>query len=147
MQKSKQKIVVSGINMVEGGIFTILDNCLQKLVEYDTKNDLEIYALVNDKSRFNYPSIQFLEFPKSKKYWITRLYYEYYYFKKLSNKLNIDIWFSLHDMTPNVQCAKQFVYCHNPCMFYKPSLKEWFLDYKMGVFSIFYKDDKYAAAQ
>lgn len=136
---TKRKIIISGINMVEGGIFTILDNCLQKLQQYNDNDVYEIIALVHDQSKFNYPKIQFIEFPKSKKFWIYRFYYEYYYFKKLSKKLDVDIWFSLHDMTPNVVCKKQFVYCHNPCMFYKPSLREWFLDYKMGVFGLFYK--------
>ena len=125
--------------MVEGGIFTILDNCLQKIEQYNHQNDFEIIALVNDISKFNYPTITFIEFPKSKKYWFYRLYYEYVYFKKLSKKLQPDVWLSLHDVTPNVVAKKQFVYCHNPNMFYKPSLKEWILDYKMGIFGIFYK--------
>ena len=125
--------------MVEGGIFTILDNCLQEIQKYNCDNKYDIIALVNNKAKFNYPEITFYEFPKSKKYWHFRLYYEYFYFRKLSKKWNPYIWFSLHDMTPNVVCEKQFVYCHNPNMFYKPSIKEWFLDYKMGIFGIFYK--------
>lgn len=139
MQMVKRRIIVSGINMVEGGIFTILDNCLQKLQQYNENDLYEIIALVHDKSKFNYSDIQFIEFPKSKKFWIYRIYYEYFYFKKLSKKLDADIWLSLHDMTPNVVCKKQFVYCHNPCMFYKPTLREWLLDYKMGIFGLFYK--------
>lgn len=135
----KQKIVISGVNMVEGGIFTILDNCLQKIEKYNEVKNYEIIALVHDKSVFNYPSITFFEFPKSKKYWIYRIYYEYFYFKQLSKKWQPYIWFSLHDITPNVICERQFVYCHNPNMFYKPSAKEWYLDYKMGIFGIFYK--------
>ena len=138
-QLSKRKIIISGINMVEGGIFTILDNCLQKIETYGELNNYEIIALVHDKSKFNYPFITFYEFPKSKKYWFYRVYYEYIYFKKLSRKWQPFIWFSLHDITPNVVCEKQFVYCHNPNMFYKTSIKEWFLDYKMGIFGIFYK--------
>ncbi len=139
MQISKPKIIISGINMVEGGIYTILDNCLQQIERYNEAKKYEIIALVHDKSKFDYPSITFYEFPKSKKYWIYRIYYEYYYFKKLSEKWQPLIWFSLHDITPNVVCEHQFVYCHNPNMFYKPSAKEWVLDYKMGVFGIFYK--------
>lgn len=136
---SKIKIVVSGINMVEGGIFTILDNCLQNFEYYNRNFDYEIIALVPDSSKFDYRNISFIEFPKSKKYWVLRFYYEYFYFKKLSKKLKADLWLSLHDMTPNVACKKQFVYCHNPNMFYKPTLKECFFDYKVGVFGLFYK--------
>lgn len=138
MQKSKT-IVISGINMVEGGIFTILDNCLQKISEYNSDSFLKIYALVNDKSKFNYPNIEYIEFPKSKKKWLNRLYYEYFYFKKLSKKLKPTIWLSLHDMSPNVICKKQFLYYHHPTTFYKATLKDWKFDYKIGLFSLFYK--------
>jgi glycosyltransferase involved in cell wall biosynthesis len=125
--------------MKEGGIFTILDNCLQQIALYNKEDEYKIIALVGDKSKFEYTNIEFLEFPKSKKNWLFRLYYEYYYFRKLSLKIQPDIWLSLHDMTPNVVCKNQFVYCHHPTIFYKPSFKDWKFDYKIGVFSIFYK--------
>ena len=132
-------IVLSGVNMVEGGIFTILDNCLQKISIYSQDKNLKIIALVNDKSKFNYPNIEYIEFPKSKKSWFMRIYYEYFYFKKISKKLQPDIWFSLHDVSPNVVAKKRFVYCHHPTVFYKPSLNDWKFNYKIGVFSILYK--------
>ncbi|TDD96190.1 glycosyltransferase [Flavobacterium cellulosilyticum] len=135
----KQIIVISGVNMVEGGIFTILDNCLQKIAIYAPNKNLKIIALVNDKSKFNYPNIDFIEFPKSKKSWLLRLYYEYFYFKKLSKEIKPDIWFSLHDTSPNVIAGKRFVYCHHPTVFYKPTFKDWKFNSKIGVFSILYK--------
>lgn len=125
--------------MKEGGIFTILDNCLQKMSDYAEDKDLEVIALVPDTSQFNYPNIEYIAFPESKKSWIKRLYYEYSYFKKLSNELKPDVWFSLHDMSPNVVAKKRFVYFHHPTIFYKSSLKDWKFDYKIGVFSILYK--------
>lgn len=139
---AQKTIVISGINMVEGGIFTILHNCLQRLAGYSREKDIKIYALVHDASVFQFDhasSITFIEFPKSKKNWLNRLYYEYVYFKKLSRQLQADVWFSLHDVTPNVSCKSQFVYCHNPSIFYKPSVKDWFREYKYGVFHLFYK--------
>ena len=128
--------------MVEGGVFTILHNCLEKLAKYSQNDDLRIFALVHNASNFDFEykdSIQFIEFSKSKKYWLNRLYYEYFYFKKLSKKLKPDIWLSLHDVSPNVICNNQFVYCHNSNMFYKPKLKDWILEPKVGLFAIFYK--------
>jgi len=125
--------------MVEGGIFTILDNCLQKISNYSKTKDLIVIALVNDKSKFDYPNIQYIEFPKSKKHWFLRLYYEYFYFKKFSKKIKPDVWFSLHDVSPNVVAKKRFVYCHHPTVFYKSTIKDWKFDYKIGVFSILYK--------
>jgi len=125
--------------MVEGGIFTILDNCLQKISNYSENKELKIIALVNDKSRFNYPNIEYIEFPKSKKSWFLRLYYEYIYFKKLSEAIQPDIWFSLHDVSPNVVAKKRFVYCHHATIFYKAKFKDWKFDYKIGLFSVLYK--------
>lgn len=139
---SKKTIVISGINMDEGGVFTIISNCLEKLAKYSQNNDLIVFALVHNVAIFNFEykeNIQFIEFPKSKKYWLNRLYYEYFYFKELSKKLKPDVWLSLHDVSPNVICDKQFVYCHNPNIFYKPNLKDWIFEYKVGVFSILYK--------
>ena len=132
-------IVISGVNMVEGGIFTILDNCLQKISGYSENKGIKVIALVNDKSEFNYPNIEYIEFPKAKKFWFLRLYYEYFYFKKLSNTIKPDVWLSLHDVSPNVVCKKRFVYCHHPTIFYKSTLKDWKFDYKIGVFSLLYK--------
>jgi hypothetical protein len=84
--KSK-KIVISGINMVEGGIFTILHNVLQEISIYADQHPIEVIALVHSKKGIEFPAIQYLEFPDSKKSWFKRLYYEYFYFKKLSKKL------------------------------------------------------------
>jgi len=132
-------LVISGINMVEGGIFTILDNCLCKISEYSENKNLKVIALVNDKSKFKYPNIEYIDFPYAKKSWFLRLYYEYFYFKKISKRINPDVWLSLHDVSPNVVAEKRFVYCHHPTVFYKPTFKDWKFDYKIGVFSILYK--------
>lgn len=135
----KIKIILSGVNMVEGGLLTIYKNCLMQISKYINNRDIEIIALVADKSVFNLQNIKFIEFPKSKKNWVFRLYYEFFYFKKISIQEKPDIWLSMHDTTPNVVCKKQFVYCHNPNMFYKPSLKDWKLEYKVALFYYFYK--------
>ena len=125
--------------MVEGGIFTILDNCLQKISDYSQNKEIKVIALVNDKSKFDYPNIEYIEFPKSKKSWFSRLYYEYFYFKKLSEEIKPDVWFSLHDVSPDVVAQKRFVYFHHPTLFYKATFKDWKFDYKIGVFSVLYK--------
>lgn len=114
-------------------------DCLVELEKYASDKDIKIIALVNSKSLFSIPNIEYIEFPKSKKAWISRLYYEYFYFKKLSKELNADIWFSMHDLSPNVIAKKRFVYCHNPSPFYQLSTKEWFYGFKIGLFSTFYK--------
>jgi glycosyltransferase involved in cell wall biosynthesis len=124
--------------MKEGGIFTILDNCLQRIETYNTNKELRVIALVADKTKFNYKNIHFVEFKNSKSSWFLRLYYEYFYFKTISKRLKPDTWISLHDTTPNVVCKNRYVYCHHPTIFYKSSFKDWKFDYKIGLFSKFY---------
>lgn len=134
----KQKIIISGINMVEGGIYTILHNVLQEISNYSNHHPIEVIALVHSKKGLEFPNIQFIEYPDSKKSWFKRLYYEYFYFKKLSKKLNPDIWLSLHDTTPRVVAKKQFVYCHHPTTFFSPGWNDWKFDFKIGVFHLLY---------
>lgn len=125
--------------MLDGGLLTIYQNCLNQLSQYILDKDIEVIALVGKKPLFEYQNIKIIEFPKSKKSWIFRIYYEYCYFKKLSKQLKPDIWLSMHDVSPFVICEKQFVYCHNPNIFYKPKLKDWLLEYKVGIFYYVYK--------
>jgi glycosyltransferase involved in cell wall biosynthesis len=134
----KRPIVISAVNLVEGGPLTILQACLEYL-SVNLSDEFEIIALVNDKKRFSYRNITYIEFPESKKSWISRLYYEYYYFGKLAKQFNPFLWLSLHDITPNVTANRLAVYCHNASPFYKLSFKEALVDPKFALFNIFYK--------
>lgn len=135
----KKTIVISGINMTNSGLLSIITDCLHHLSQYSIDKNIRIIALVHSKSLFDIPNIEYIEFPKSKKSWLLRLYYEYFHFKKLSKQLGADIWFSLHDISPRVEAKKRFVYCHNPTPFFKPTLKDWRLGFKICIFSLFYK--------
>ena len=133
-----KNIIVSAVNLTEGGTLTILRECLNFLSD-DLSEKYEIIALVNKKDCCFFENIKYLEFPKSKKKWINRVYYEYYYFRKLSKRLNPFLWLSLHDITPNVTTDRLAVYCHNPSPFYKLSFKEAMLDPKFALFNALYK--------
>ena len=137
---NKKTIVLSGINLIEGGPLTIYKECLKYLQE-NFLEEYRIIALVHDKSLFlEYKEkIEFIEFNDSKKSYLKRLYYEYIFFKKLSKKLKPYLWLSLHDMTPNVAADKRVVYCHNPMMFYKMTKEERKKSFKLFLFSKFYK--------
>ena len=134
---AKKTIVISGINMKEGGLFTILDNCLQKISDFSKTNEIRVIALVCDENLFKYPNIEYIAFPKAKKSWIARLYYEFIYFNKLSKIIRPDVWLSLHDVSPNVKAKKRFVYFHHPTLFYKSTFQDWKFDIKLG-FSPYY---------
>lgn len=134
----KKIIVVSAVNLIEGGPLTVLQECLEYL-SANLSDEYEIIALVNKKELFPFENIKYLEFSKSKKSWINRLYYEYYYFSKLAKRLNPFLWLSLHDITPNVIANRLAVYCHNSSPFYKLSFKEARMDPKFALFNMFYK--------
>lgn len=133
----KPVIVISAINLRNGGTFSILHDCLTFL-DANLADQYRIIALVHKKNFFtNFRNITFIEFPLSVKSYLFRIYYEYFYFKSISRKLNPHIWLSLHDITPVVNAEVKAVYCHNPSPFYKFSLKDIF-SFKFFIFNIFY---------
>lgn len=134
----KKTIVISGINMVEGGILSIMSDCL-KYLDTHLYHDYTIFALVHDKALFNTEHIHYIEYKDSKSSWLKRIRYEYLYFKKLSNDLKPCLWLSLHDMSPNVEAQVKAVYCHNATPFYKPDIRTLLLEPKLVAFSAFYK--------
>ena len=137
----KNKFIISGINIVDGGALSIFKDFLDELVK-EQKNDIfDIILLVNSKEIFSeYKNkFKFIEFPKSKKHWFMRFYYEYIYFYFYSKKIKPFIWLSMHDITPNVVATKRFVYCHNPSPFYQMKLSEAKYGWKYYMFSKFYK--------
>lgn len=133
-----KKIVISAVNLTEGGVLAILSECLEYL-SCNLSRSYEIIALVNDSRRFDYKGIKFYSFPWAKKSWFMRLYYEYVYFLFFSKKLKPYLWFSLHDITPNVVSDIRAVYCHNPSPFYKISFRDACLDFKFALFNLFYR--------
>lgn len=137
------KVVISGVNLVEGGILSILQDSLRSLTKIQKSHDLDVTVLLHDinlidattdRSCFN-----FVEYPQIKTSWLKRIKFEYIESKEISNRLKPDLWISLHDITPNVNCPFQVVYCHNPSVFYKLDVKRFFYDIKFSLFCIFYR--------
>lgn len=137
--KFTNTIVISAINLVNGGTFTILKECLEEISKSTVFSEWKIIALVHSASILKkYDNIEYKEFPLSKKNYFFRCFYEYIYFYFLSLKLKPKIWFSLHDMTPNAKAEKRYVYMHNPMPFYKHFNGEH-LSLKLNIFAKFYK--------
>lgn len=135
----KECIVISAVNLTEGGTLTILKRTLAAINESDLVQKYRVIALVHDKKLAFYDHIEYLEFPKSKKRWLYRLYYEYVYFRQLSRRLNVALWLSLHDMTPNVVAKHRAVYMHNPSPFFKWKWKDLWQSKNYVIFALFYK--------
>lgn len=134
-------IVVSGINLVDGGALSVYYDFLDSVIGSEDYKKNKYIILVSKKQLFKKyeGKMQIIEFPKSKKSWFLRVYYEYWYFNKLSKIIKPDIWLSMHDITPNVKAKKRFVYCHNPSPFYKMPVSKIKYGWKYYVFSKFYK--------
>lgn len=118
-------IVISAVNLVDGGTFTILQECLKALEASEIAKQYQIIALVHSKSNLPSDIIKYIEYPKAKKHYLFRLYYEYIGFKHISELYEPDLWLSLHDMSPRVKAKVQAVYMHNPTPFYKPKWRDW----------------------
>ncbi len=139
---NKRKIVISGVNLFEGGGLSILKKCLAELNQ-KSYNEYEIIAIVENKKLLEYDetsNITFVEFPCSRKSYFFRLYYEYFKFRQLSKEWDIYLWLSLHDISPFVKADIQAVYCHNPSIFRQISLKDiYYLQPVYFFFTLFYR--------
>lgn len=136
---NNKTIVISAINIRTGGPLTILRDCLKFLSNSEICKSYRIIALVHNRGLVEYPNIEYIEFPKSINHWVNRLYYEYFYFKKLSKELNPYLWFSLHDISPNVSADRQVVYMHNPSIVNKIRFQDIKYDKTYILFALFYK--------
>jgi glycosyltransferase involved in cell wall biosynthesis len=139
----KQKtIVISAINLFEGGPLSILKDCIKSFEKSEKFLDYKLVALVHKKELFNineFKNITFEEFPKSRKSYIFRFYYEYFMFRNIAKKYNPIFWLSLHDMTPNIGKIPQAVYCHNASPFNSINFSDLLIQPKQFFFSLFYK--------
>lgn len=138
--EKKNKIVLSGLNIRNAGTLSIFYNFLDELLKNISLNDHEIHIFVSNYDLFkkynNHVIIH--SFPKEKKSRFLRFYYEYIELPRFSKKNNISIWISLNDKTPKVVCDNQYLYCHNPSIFYKCTLKEILLSPSFFLQTIFY---------
>jgi glycosyltransferase involved in cell wall biosynthesis len=139
-ENNKKIIVLSGISLFNGGAFSILKSVLEHLSQHKYAQ-YHIIALVYDKKLLHseeYSSIEFIEFKKARKSWFHKLFYEYFYFFKLSKKINPFLWLSLHDITPFVIANRQAVYCHNSYPFVDLSFKSSLLEPTFFLFNRLY---------
>lgn len=131
-------IVVSAVNLRKGGTLTILRDCLCFLSS--VSDDYRVVALVHKRELCDYPGIEYIEMPDVIKSWARRLWCEYVTMYKISKQLSpVYLWLSLHDTTPRVQAEVQAVYCQTSFPFYKWSLMDFIMDYKIPLFAMLTK--------
>jgi len=135
---SKKRAVVSAINLVDGGTFKILLDCLSA-AETALGPEWEVVALVHKKNLISGSYVRCIEFPYVKLSWLSRLYVEWIVFNKLSKELKPDLWFSLHDITPRIEAKRQALYAQNPAPFYRISLREAWIEPRFALFTALYR--------
>ena len=134
----KPRIVLSGVNFVEGGPLAIFVDALHVLAK-GFLDRFDVIAIVHRAELFDVPGISFVEFPKVKSSWLRRLYFEYLQTRSLSRDLAPYLWLSMHDVTPSTSASVRAVYCHNPAPFYEMPMGELFRDKTFTLFSFFYR--------
>ena len=137
----KRTIVISGVNLVDGGPLSVFLDLLDTLVENGYADCNRVIALVGKKELFDKynEKIELIEYRKAKRSWLYRLFCEYVLFYRFSKIMDVDIWISMHDTTPNVRAKYRYVYCHNPSPFNEMSIKDAKYGWKYYLFSKFYK--------
>lgn len=138
MSLARKRLVVSAVNLIEGGTLTILRDCLSSAAQL-LPPEWEIIALVHNKELIDQPRVQLVEVLDAKRSWLRRLYHEWFGFRRMSHKIKPDLWLSLHDITPRVIARRQVVYCHNPSPFYRLALGEAWLEPRFWLFNQFYR--------
>lgn len=137
-EELRRRLIISAVNFTEGGPLTALRDCLYAASSV-LLDDWEIIALVHDRRLFDVPRVKFIEFPRTKFSWLSRLYHEFWRFYALSLELKPNVWLSLHDISPRVKAGRQVVYCHNPAPFYQPRLVDLWWEPRFVLFTLFYR--------
>lgn len=127
VKQEKKSVVISAVNLSEGGPLTIIREVLDYLEQSPYGEEYRIYGLVHSQKLFpRYKNITLLEYPPVKSSWFRRLVFEYHQCKGLSRQLDTYLWFSLHDISPNVSASRRAVYCHNASPFYRQKWTRFF---------------------
>jgi glycosyltransferase involved in cell wall biosynthesis len=132
------RIVVSGVNLTEMGPLAVFKDALNSLAAH-CSGKYQIIALVHNCSLFDTPGIEFIEFPAIKASWLRRVYFEFWQCRAISAQIKPLIWLSMDNVTPSVVTEKQVVYCHNPSPFYRFRFRDLWLDWKFGLFTLFFR--------
>lgn len=107
------RIAVVDVAAQIGGARSVLDVFVDNLIEHEVGNKDEwfiITSVINTKESKN---VHNLKFPKIKRSWVHRLWWEYTEFRNLIKQLHIDVIFSLQNNGLPVRHVKQVVYFHN----------------------------------
>jgi glycosyltransferase involved in cell wall biosynthesis len=133
---ARRRVVVSGVNLVEGGTLRILRDLVHAIA--DDFPDWQVDVLVHRRGLIGSGRFTEHEFPTIKRSWLRRLVFEWVDSGRLARDWAPEVWIAAHDITPRVEVPRQYVYCHNPAPFYRLPWAMRLKDPVLTLFSLFY---------
>ena len=130
-------LVVSAVNLVEGGPLTVLRNFIDSACAV-LPPEWDIVVFVNNTALITAARARTIAIPYAKRNWLLRLWVEWFEFKDRAAQLSPDLWVSLHDMSPNVGRVRQAVYCHNATPFFATRVRDVLFQPKQFFFRVAY---------
>jgi glycosyltransferase involved in cell wall biosynthesis len=138
LKEKKYKIIINAGSLFSGGTLSIARDLINEFCE---NNRFDVFVVVHKKILYSNPSCRYIEIPWIKNSWLHRIFFETIYINYLIKKFNINSLFCSHDFSSYVfdKKVKQYVYCHNPSMFARPTLTDLRFNYKHFIFCFIYK--------
>lgn len=133
----RRTLVISGVGMNEGGILSVLRNVVEA-AERILDPSWRIIVLAHRKSLLSVERAEVREFPDIKSSWVRRLWFEWFESNRIAKEVHAEVWLALHDITSIVNVPRQYVYCHNPTVFARPTLRALRFDKVFVAHSLFY---------
>lgn len=131
-------LVISGVGMNEGGILTVLRD-FTAAAERTLSSEWRIVVLAHKKELMNCARAEVMEYPTIKSSWFRRIGFELFTSRRLAKELGATVWFAMHDITPLVDTERQYVYCHNPTPFTRPTFRSLRFDRIFVIHSLLYR--------
>ena len=138
LKEKKYKILINAGSLFSGGTLSIARDLINEFCE---NNRFDVFVVVHKKILYNNSSCRYIEIPWIKNSWLHRIFFEIIYINILLKKFKINLLFCSHDFSSYVfsKKIKQYVYCHNPSMFARPTLIDLRFNYKHFIFCFIYK--------
>ena len=128
--------VISAVTYNKEYQINILNNILNTIL--DNFSNFRVIVMTSKKGTVKDKRVIEYEFPNFEKNWIYPIFLYYFGFRKLSKKLNADIWLSMDSVTPWVVTKNQYSYFQNPSPFWHGSIKIIKYDFKFYLYTKVY---------